>query len=80
MKKISELFSKEELDSLSKYKPELVTMGVPSIDDLNLLDQPSFDQIIIKFFKQYEVNDELFWIKEIGDICEASDTYSKKLI
>ena len=80
MKKISELFSKEELDSLSKYKPELVTMGVPSRDDLNLLDQPSFDQIIIKFFKQYEVNDESFWIKEIGDMCEASDTYSKKLI
>jgi len=58
MKKISELFSKEELDYLSKYKSDLVPMDVPSRDDLSLLEQPSLDQIIIEFLKQYEVNVE----------------------
>ena len=58
MKKSFEIFSKEELDYLSKYKSDLVPMDVPSRDDLSLLEQPSLDQIIIEFLKQYEVNVE----------------------
>tara|TARA_B100001287_G_scaffold85839_1_gene71710 strand:- start:259 stop:1272 length:1014 start_codon:yes stop_codon:yes gene_type:complete len=58
MIKISEIFSKEELDYLSKYKPGLAPMDVPSRSDANLLTKPSVDQIVIEFLKQYEVNVE----------------------
>lgn len=48
--------SKEELKFLAEKKPDLVPMKVPSLNEVNLLSQPSIDQIIIEFLKQYEVN------------------------
>ena len=56
--KYTDIFSKEELGYLSKYKPDLVPMDVPSKNDANLLTKPSVDQIVIEFLKQYEVNVE----------------------
>ena len=57
MKKIIDIFSKDELDYLSKERPDLVPMEVPSID-ANILIQPSLDQVIYKFLKKYDVNVE----------------------
>lgn len=58
MKKISEIFSEEELDYLSEYKSDLVPMDEPSEDDVILLKKPTLDQLIVQFLKQYEVNVE----------------------
>ena len=56
MKKISEIFSKEELQYITAKKPNLVPMDVPFESDANILNKPSVDQVIIKFLEQYEVN------------------------
>ena len=56
--KVEEIFRKEELDYLSKKKPDLVPMDVPSLSDAKTLSQPSLDQIIVQFLQQYEVNVE----------------------
>jgi len=58
MKEISKIFSKEELEYIRIKRPELVPMSVPSISEAELLTQPSLDQIIVEFLKQYEVNVE----------------------
>ena len=58
MKEISEIFSEEELEYISIKRPKLVPMAVPSIGEAELLTQPSLDQIIIEFLRQYEVNVE----------------------
>ena len=64
MKKISEIFSEEELDYLSEYKSDLVPMDEPSEDDVILLKKPTLDQLIVQFLKQYEVNVEP---RSVGD-------------
>ena len=56
--KYTDIFSKEELEYLKKKKPELVPADVPSRNDISILSQPSVDQIIIEFLKQYDVNVE----------------------
>ena len=56
MDKVEEIFSQEELDYLSKKRPDLVPMDLPSLSDAPTLRQPSLDQIIVKFLKKYEVN------------------------
>ena len=58
MDKIGEIFSQEELDYLSKERPDLVPMDLPSPSDVVTLKKPSLDQIIVKFLKKYEVNVE----------------------
>tara|TARA_B100002019_G_C21154848_1_gene540159 strand:- start:107 stop:904 length:798 start_codon:yes stop_codon:yes gene_type:complete len=57
MKDINKL-SREELKFLSEKKPSLIPIKVPSIDEANLLNQPTLDQIIVQFLQQYEVNVE----------------------
>ena len=47
--------TKEELEFLSKRKPSLAPMKVPSLSDAKLLVQPTLDQIIVQFLQQYEV-------------------------
>ena len=54
MKKITDIFSKDELDYLSRERPDLVPMEVPSIEE-NILTIPSLDQVISKFLKKYDV-------------------------
>lgn len=55
MKKISELFTVEELTYLSEKRPDLIPMDLPEISDVDTLNLPSLDQMIIEFLKQYEV-------------------------
>ena len=57
MKKITDIFSKDELDYLSRERPDLVPMEVPSIEE-NILTIPSLDQVISKFLKKYDVKIE----------------------
>ena len=54
--KISEIFSKEELEYLSEKRPDLIPLDIPSKNDIDLLSHPSIDQTIIEFLKQYDVN------------------------
>ena len=58
MDKVEEIFSQEELDYLSKKRPDLVPMDLPSLSDAPTLRRPSLDQMIVKFLKKYEVNVE----------------------
>ena len=54
---IKEIFSNEELEYISKKRPDLIPLRVPSISEYTL-KKPSLDQIIVKFLKKYEVNIE----------------------
>lgn len=65
--KDSDIFNQRELRLLYSKKPEFrpikvltsndaKTIRVPSRNEVNLLIQPSIDQIIVEFLKQYEVN------------------------
>ena len=58
MKEISEIFSEEELEYITNKRPDLVPMAVPLIGEADVLNQPSLDQIIVEFLRQYEVNVE----------------------
>ena len=58
MKKVEDIFSKSELAYLSKKRSDLTPLSVPSRNDAKILTNPSLDQIIVKFLKQYEVNVE----------------------
>ena len=49
-------FSKYEIQYLSDKRPELVPLEVPFLSNAPLLNQPSVDQIILKFLEKYEVN------------------------
>ena len=55
MKKIKSIFSKYELRFLSQKRPDLVPLNLPSRNDAQLLTEPSIDQIIVQFLKQYDV-------------------------
>ena len=55
---IQEIFTREELEYLRINRPELIPMDIPSLNDADLLAEPSVDQIIIEFLKKYEVNIE----------------------
>tara|TARA_Y100000589_G_scaffold306427_1_gene321181 strand:+ start:7172 stop:7927 length:756 start_codon:yes stop_codon:yes gene_type:complete len=57
MKKISEIFSKEELEYISKKRSDLVPMDIPSEKDFTI-NKPTLDQLIVKFLKTYEVDIE----------------------
>ena len=54
--KDSEIFNERERRLLYSKKPELRPIKVPSINEAVLLTQPSIDQIIVEFLKQYDVN------------------------
>ena len=49
-------FSNYEIQYLSDKRPDLVPMEVPSLSNAPVLNQPSVDQIILKFLEKYEVN------------------------
>ena len=62
------IFNSRELRLLYANKPALKPIKVPSLDDTdkvrvpsineaNLLNQPTLDQIIVQFLQQYEVID-----------------------
>ena len=53
--KISEIFTKEELEYISKKRPDLIPLEIPSKNDIELLSHPSIDQTVIEFLKQYDV-------------------------
>ena len=55
MKSIKNIFSKHELKFLTQKRPELVPLNLPSANDAQLLTEPSIDQIIVQFLKQYDV-------------------------
>ena len=54
MNQSNDSFTKYELEYLSKKRPDLVPMKIPSLSD-QILDSPSLDQVILKFLSKYEV-------------------------
>ena len=52
---IKEIFSSEELKYISRKRPDLIPLRVPSINEYTL-EEPSLDQIIVQFLKRYDVN------------------------
>ena len=56
MKKVEEIFSKEELKYLAKERPDLVPIDLPNEIDIGCLPEPTVDQAIIGFLKKYDVN------------------------
>ena len=53
---LNKIFSQEEVAYISNKRPDLLPLKVPSISDANLLSEPSVNQIILEFLKQFDVN------------------------
>ena len=55
MKFIKEIFNKQQLEYLTKKRPDLIPMDEPSLED-HLLSNPTIDEAIVEFLKKYDVN------------------------